>query len=206
MDMDKVTECWPVISFQKFYNPIPRQQTKRILGVGASIGKKNHNFFIDLAKHFKESPKYKGFEFNLYILGYEIESTRKYNESQGNPTNITYAQPHEMPKVYRQHDWLVYTTCSKKNSVGLPLSIAEAQASGIGVCLQELPGRKESFIEYIGGGYIFNTIKDIEHVISELCHEKIIQKGLENAKKCDINSHIHLLTDVWENVKKDNSF
>ena len=57
-----------------------------------------------------------------------------------------------MPAVYPEHDWLVYPSCTKINKVGLPGAIAEAQAAGLGVCWQELPGRRQEQLDFLGGG------------------------------------------------------
>ncbi len=52
-----------------------------------------------------------------------------------------------MPGEYKKHQWLVYTACPQINQVGWPLSIAEAQAAGVGICMPEI---RPDIREYIG--------------------------------------------------------
>lgn len=193
----KITDCWSVVNFQRFYNPKKSPLTKKIIGVGAGLPKKNHNEFVDLAAMRND-----GLAFNLYILGHKIDETREYNKKMGNPvTNITCAEPEDMPKIYRDHDWLVFTANTKLNSVGFPISIAEAQASGIGVCWQEPPGRKEEQLEYLGGaGFLFKSIEELPTILNTPYPESMRLMGLENAKKCDIKQHKILLTDIWDSL------
>ncbi len=195
---NKVVSCWPVINYQRFYNSTPRQLTGKVLNVGATLVKKDYKSFIDLATNMKES----GLEFNLYVLGYKVDKIKSYNKEQGNPvTHITYVEPEEMPLIYRNHDWLVYTADPSINTVGFPMAIAEAQASGIGICWQELPGRREEQLEYLGGaGFLFKSIKELPNILNKPYPESMRLIGLENAKKCDIEQHKILLTEVWDSV------
>jgi len=204
LDQNKIEGCYPVVNFKRFYNPFPlhRDFDKakiKVLGVGATIEKKNHTQFIDLAKQYKTL--YPSAIFNLYLLGYDVEKLKEYNTSQGSPANILFAQPEEMPNVYRDHDWLVYTCSSTKNTIGLPMSIAEAQASGIGVCLQRVPGRDDSFEHYIsGGGFLFHTNDELMHILQTKPTDEKRLKGFQAALRSDINFHIYKLTDVWDST------
>lgn len=112
LDATKIEGCYPVVNFKQFYNPqtsykkFDKTQIK-VLGVGATIEKKNHVQFIDLAKQYKTL--FPNAQFNLYLLGYDVEKIKEYNTLHNTPTNIYFVEPEEMPKVYRDHDWLVYT-------------------------------------------------------------------------------------------------
>ncbi len=199
LSKDKILPCWPVINYQRFYNPKKLVQTNRVLSVGAALPKKDYNKFIDLADIMRDS----GMEFNLFITSYAIiDDLRSYNKQKGTPVKtITWVEPEEMPNVYQQHDWLVYTSNPDINTVGLPVGIAEAQASGIAVCWQELPGRREEQLEFLGGaGYLFKSIEEVPALIQQPYPEEMRLKGLENAKKCDIELHKVLLTQVWDNI------
>jgi hypothetical protein len=125
-----------------------------------------------------------------------------YNRSLGSPVkNITYVLPEEMPQVYRDHDWLVYTADTKINTVGLPMAIAEAQASGIGVCLQELPGRKKEHLDYLGGaGFLFKSIEELPLILRASYPEHMRLLGLKHAAKSDIRKHNVLLKEVWNRL------
>jgi glycosyltransferase involved in cell wall biosynthesis len=193
---EKIVPCWPVVNYQKFYRPEKPKAKNKILNVGAAIEKKNYAEFIDLAYNMRSSQK----EFNLYVIGYDTAKLQAYNQMRGNPVKtIAYAEYDEMPSVYQSHDWLVYTGDPIINALGLPLSIAEAQASGIGVCLQEMPGRKQGFLNYLGGaGFLFQGIEELPSILNQPYPEEMRVRGLENAKKCDIYEHNKLLTEVWD--------
>lgn len=193
---DKVVPCWPVVNYKRFYHPEKHQKKNKIMNVGAAIEKKNYQSFIDLAFQMKDS----GNEFNLYVMGYEKDKLMAYNQEMGMPVkNITTVEPEEMAIVYQAHDWLVYTGDPEINTLGLPMALAEAQASGIGVCMQEMPGRKQALLDYLGGaGFLFKNIAELPTILSTPLSEEMRIKGLENAKKCDIEIHKHLLSKIWE--------
>ena len=92
-----------------------------------------------------------------------------------------------MPAVYPEHDWLVYPSCTKINKVGLPCAIAEAQAAGLGVCWQELPGRRQEQLDFLGGGgFLFHSIDEVPSIIARPYPEVMRQAGFEAARRCDI--------------------
>jgi glycosyltransferase involved in cell wall biosynthesis len=191
---DKVASCWPVINFARFYQPERRPRAGRVLCAGPAIQKKAHKDLVDLAVLMHGS----GLSFDLYAKGHELESTRDHNERAGTVVRITYADPDDMPKVYPEYDWLVYPASAQINKVGLPTAIAEAQASGLGVCWQELPGRREEQLEFLGGGgFLFRSVDELPAIISEPYPEPMRLRGLENARKCDIEGHKALLTEAW---------
>lgn len=196
---DKLFSSWPVVNCKFFFNPEKPAPKHKIMNVGAALDKKNYKGFIDLASLMQES----GNEFNLYVMGYEKDKLVAYNESKGNPVKtITSVEYREMPAVYRAHDWLVYTGDPSLNTIGLPMAVAEAQSSGIGVCLQEMPGRKEALLDYLGGaGFLFKTVEELPEILSKPYPDEMRLKGLENAKKSDINVHKVLLTEVWDRFK-----
>ena len=192
---DKVVSCWPVVNFGKFYNPEKRAPTGRVMCAGPAIPKKAHHEFVDLAVLMRES----GRTFNLYARGFQLEyHTRPYNEKAYNAINILYRDPDEMPAVYPEHDWLVYPSCTKINKVGLPCAIAEAQAAGLGVCWQELPGRRQEQLDFLGGGgFLFHSIDEVPSIIARPYPEVMRQAGFEAARRCDIEQHKGLLTSAW---------
>jgi hypothetical protein len=195
MAPDKPVACWPVINFPRFYLPDRRPPTRRDMCGGPSIRKKAHKDFIELAALMKGS----GFEFDLYGRGPAVAVTQPHNEKLGNVAQITYADPDDMPQVYPRYDWIVYPADPAINKVGLPASIAEAQAAGLGVCWQELPGRREEQLDYLGGaGFLFHSIAEVPSILARPYPEEMRLRGLDNARKCDIREHKHLLTDVWQ--------
>ncbi len=196
LDETKFVACWPVINYKKFYYPDKREFQGKVMNVGAAIGKKNYKSFIDLADQMRD----KGMTFDLYAMGYEKFDLMIYNETQGIPVEtIDHIEPEEMPEAYRNHDWLVYTGDLSINTIGLPLSIAEAQASGVGICMQEMPGRKQALLDFLGGaGYLFKDVSELPEIISKPYPEELHSLGLENAKKCDVYQHNSLLKELWE--------
>ncbi|MDX1948812.1 MAG: glycosyltransferase [Pirellulaceae bacterium] len=191
---DKVVSCWPVLNFARFHQPAPRAATRQVMCAGPAIPKKAHHQFVDLAKKMRGQ----GFTFNLYAKGPTLEKTREYNQRAGSPVHITYADPDEMPSVYPRHDWLVYPSDCKINKVGLPVAICEAQASGLGVCWQELPGRRAEQLDFLaGGGFLFQDLRDVPALLLRPYPEEMRQRGFAAAARCDIERHKHLLSDVW---------
>lgn len=195
---EKLVACWPVVNYSHFYNPAPRELTGRVLNVGAAQQKKDFPFYLEIASRMRGD----GWQFDLYPIGYKTNEIKNLNRKMGVPVAKIETVPYsEMPAVYRDHDWIIYTADTKMHTVGLPLAIMEAQASGIGVCLQELPGRREELLEYLGGaGFLFSTIDQVEEILSEPYPEEMRQLGYKNAKKADIAVHKCLVTDVWDEV------
>ena len=197
LQSDKLATCWPVVKFTRFYKPDLRSPTGRVLCASPAVVKKGQTDFIDLAKIMRG----KNITFDLYAKGRHLEFTKKYNGNAGNVVNIKYADPDDMPDIYPKYDWLVYTSDVKINKVGFPVGIAEAQASGVGVCWQELPGRKEEQLEYMGNaGFLFKNVAELSPILSQPVSEEMRLSGLENARKCDIEQHINVLTDSWMNI------
>lgn len=192
---EKVVDCWPVLNFARFYRPEPRPRTGRVMCAGPAIPKKAHKEFVDLADLMRGS----GLTFDLYADGPSLEATKEHNTALGGPVNITYADPDDMPDVYPQYDWLVYPADRAINKVGLPVAICEAQASGLGVCWQELPGRRDEQLEFLGGGgFLFRSIEEVPQILSRPYPEEMRQAGFAAARRCDIEATKHLLSDAWD--------
>jgi hypothetical protein len=190
----KLIDCWPVVNFERFHQPEPRVPTKRIMCAGPAIEKKAHREFVDLGLMLRGS----GLSFDLFADGPTIEKTRAYNEANGNPICVTYADPDDMPSIYLEHDWLVYPSERTINKVGFPVAIVEALASGIGVCWQELPGRRDEQLEFLGGaGFLFSSMEDVPAIITQPYPEQKRQAGFHAARRCDIERTKHLLSDAW---------
>ena len=199
MPDEKIIVSWPVVNVNRFYNTVKPAQTKHILCCGPCTPKKGHDQFIDLA----DSMRNFGLEFNLYTRGNIEKNIRRYNRSKNDPVNILYTEPEDMPAVYRNHDWLVYPSNIEINEVGFPCSIIEAQASGIGVCWQELPNRKQDQLDFMGGaGFLFKSINDVQQIISKEYPEEMRLLGLENAKKCDVFLHKEKLSLIWNSIRE----
>lgn len=196
LDAEKLLACWPVMNYARFHKPSRRAPTGRVMCAGPAIVKKAHNDFIDLAVKMRGS----GLAFDLYAAGKYLPITESYNERAGRVINISYADPDDMPEVYPRYDWLVYPSDTDVNKVGLPVSIAEAQASGVGVCWQELPGRRREQLAFLdGGGFLFRSLDEIPEILARPYPEEMRLRGLQAAKRCDIEQHKVLLREVWDN-------
>jgi len=187
----KIIDCFPVINFDRFHALRDQPRGEAILNVGACIRKKRMPDFVDLAA------KMPGKEFNLYAIGYHAEELVAFNNTKGAPVHMHHTvEPEEMPAVYQRHAWLVYTACPTMRTVGWPLAIAEAQAAGLGVCMARI---RPDLEDYLGGaGYLYDSIDELPEILSRPYPQELRERGYAQAKKSDVNSHIHLLTNLWD--------
>lgn len=185
----KVIECWPVVNYERFHDRSPNGDA--IMNCGAALPKKDMNAFVDLAALMPER------EFNLYALGYKLDQIEAYNQERGGPVNMqANVEPDDMPGAYKKHEWLVYTADSEMNTVGWPMAVAEAQAAGVGVCMQNI---RPDLEEYVGdAGYLFDSIEDARRIISQPFSDEQRELGFEHARRSDVKEHLPLLTGLWE--------
>jgi hypothetical protein len=184
----KVVPCWPVVDVAKFRDHGPNGPD--VMNVGAALPKKEMKLFVDLAKELPTA------KFNLYMMGYQTAEIVNYAQATGSPVAVVPpVQPSDMPAEYKKHRWLVYTASKQLGTVGWPLSIAEAQASGVGALVQNI---RPDLAEYVGpGGYVFDTIEDARRIISQPFPEEKREAGFLHAEKSDIDKHIALLYQLW---------
>jgi hypothetical protein len=188
VDQTKVVPCYPVIDFARFYDLSPNGDA--IMNVGAALPKKDHKSYVDLAGRLPDR------RFNLYAMGYESSEIGEYNQSLGSPVKMIPVVPYaDMPREYKRHEWLVYTASSARRTVGWPMAIAEAQAAGVGVCVQDI---RPDLHEYVGpAGHVFKDIAEAADIISTPVTETMRRRGAEHAIRSDITRHIGLLRDLW---------
>ena len=134
--------------------------------------------------------------FRLYALGTNNPKIVALNAALGNRVEIKdVIQPSDMPREYKKHEWLIYTASRELNTVGWPVAIAEAQASGVGVCMQRI---RPDLEEYVGdAGYLFETVDEAVRIVSQPFPEEKREQGFEQAKKSDARKHISILQDLW---------
>ena len=188
---EKINDCYPVVDFARFHDV--SQNGDSIMNVGACIRKKDMEEFLILATKVKDKT------FNLYALGYVVENLCRFNCELGGPVNIIDpVQPEEMCREYKKHEWLVYTASHQLNTVGWPMAIAEAQAAGVGVCMQNI---RPDLREYVGeAGFLFDTVDGAASIISQQFPEDLRQLGFEQARKSDVRGHIHKLENLWKSA------
>lgn len=186
---DKIVDCFPVIDYPQFFDSSPNGNA--IMNVGAALPKKNMEDFLHLSARFPDKT------FNLYAMGYKVDELVAANQSIGGAVNfVPVVQPDDMPAHYKKHEWLVYTASSKNNTVGWPMAIAEAQAAGVGVCMQNI---RPDLKDYVGdAGFLFDSLDEVAEIVSRPFPEALRQRGFELARRSDINQHIGLLTGLWQ--------
>jgi len=194
----KLLSMYPVININKFIN-LDIENGSDIMSGGAFLPKKNIKDFILLSKKIK----------NLYpekkITYYSVPENKNYyneiinyNLIHGNPINFLSVQPEEMPLEYKKYQWLIYSACSKEKTVGNPLMVAEAQASGVGVIMYKL---RDSLIDYVTeNGYLYNNHEEVLEIISNNFDMEKRNNAVEISKKrYDITEKIIDVENIWKN-------
>lgn len=184
----KIFTSYPVVDVKRFANRGDNGQG--ILNVGAAIPKKNMQEFFFIAD------KNPGITFNLYAIGYNVEELKQQNNSIHNRVNIKKCvEPWLMAREYKQHHWLLYTACPYLKTVGWPMAIAEAQASGLGILMRNI---RPDLKEYIGGaGFLYNTPDEASNILRNKYPEDMREKGFKIAERSSLNTHLQLLQTIW---------
>ncbi len=185
----KITDAWPVVDFDRFYDQGPNG--KGIMNTGACLPKKNMESFVDLAVMMPDR------RFTLYPIGYNTAQIAAYNESKGSPVRIAKTlEPFNMPSVYKQQEWLVYSANPKVPTVGWPMAIAEAQAAGVGVLMHRI---RSDLAEFVGeAGYMYDTLEEARDIMAQPFPDDRREAGFEQAKKSDIKVNVKQLRDLWD--------
>ena len=172
----------PVIDVLRFRNTAPNGP--EIMNVGAPAPKKNMEDFIRLSRLVPDR------KFNLYGLGYETPRLMEINAKLGGKVNfIAPVDPEDMPAEYKKHCWLVYTASRTVNTVGWPMALVEAQASGVGVYVQKI---REDLREYVGdAGSFFDSPGDLLEAIREPPSAALRSRGFEWAEQFDYRHQLH---------------
>lgn len=193
---DRIVDTGPVFWFDRFYDPSPRDLTGRMLAMGSAWPKKNFAALIDLA------PTLPNLRIDIYSAGGLLSELKQYNERKGGLVNFVQHVPFDdMPAVYRNYDWYIYT--GKTDQCGMPVSILEAQASGIGVLHQYTRREDYSFVN--GGGYVFKEIADVTDIVARDYPSQMRQQGFRNASYWDIRRHIGDIAGLWFDHLEDRS-
>ncbi|GAA3972901.1 glycosyltransferase [Allohahella marinimesophila] len=189
VERSKIIDCPAIINYDQFHDTSPNGEG--IMNTGAAIPKKRMEDFIELARMLPEKT------FDLYAMGYRSDDLQEYNEKKGGAVNfMPIVQPEDMPAEYKKHQWLVYTADFDLATVGWPMAVAEAQASGTGVCM---PNIRPDLKDYVGdAGFLYDSIEEVKDIISRPVPEIMRQAGFEQARRSDIQRHKHLLTDLWD--------
>lgn len=185
---EKIHACFPVLNYSRFNDE--SRNGDAVMNVGAAIPKKSMVDYIRLSSLVPER------KFNLYAMGYKVQELTEMNrEMKGSVNFVPPIEPEDMLSHYKQHEWLVYTASSEIKTVGWPMAIAEAQSSGVGVCMQNI---RPDIIDYIGdAGFVFNSPEEAAEIIRKPFPSKMRELGFKLSKRSDIASHIGILTKLW---------
>ncbi len=189
IEPSKIKTVYPAVDFASFLDRSPNGDG--VMSVGASLPKKRFEDFIAIAASLPEH------EFDLYSIGYQSAALEAVNRAHGNPVRMRQpAEPGGMPAIYKQHRWLIVTASREIGTVGWPLCIAEAQASGVGVCV---PNLRPDLKEYVGeSGFFYDSVDEVRDIITRPYPERMREAGFEQARKSDIGVHKTALTDLWQ--------
>jgi hypothetical protein len=184
----KIVDAFPVARIARFHDT--GANGDGVMNVGACQPKKDFASYVDLAA------KMPGTRFDLWAIGYDFDQIDAYNARCGGPVRVHRAvEPHAMPPIYKSHRWLVYTACRKRATVGWPIAVAEAQASGVGVCM---PNLRPDLRDYLGGaGFLYDSIDELPAILSRPVPDEMRARGFEVARRSDIDVHKRQLFSLW---------
>jgi hypothetical protein len=188
VDNRKIVDCRPVVDFSLFHDRSPNGDG--IMNVGACLPKKRMQDFIRLAQLMPDR------KFTLYPIGYKRDELTAINKEAGSPVAIAEHCSHEaMAREYKKHRWLVYTAETNPATIGWPISVAEAQAAGLGICI---PKVRPDISEYIGpAGFTYACIEEVIDIVSTDYPEHLREVGFSTAQLSDIHHHKDKLLRLW---------
>lgn len=191
---DKIFDCFPVVDFQRFQHPSVNGDG--IMNTGSYMPKKRMEEFLELGQMMPHRT------FRLYALSsryHPIERLKALNQQMGNPVCIMDpVQPEDMPREYKKAQWMVYTADPGLANVGWPVSIAEAQAAGVGVCMANI---RPDLAEYVGkAGHLFHSISEVPKIISQPFDDERRKLGFALARRSDIFQHRQVLLARWDSA------
>jgi glycosyltransferase involved in cell wall biosynthesis len=103
-----------------------------------------------------------------------------------------------MPAEYKRHAWLVYTACPKINRVGWPLSVGEAMAAGVGVCV---PAIRADIRDYVGdAGIVYDDVREIAEIVKGPVPQELRERGFERARQFDLRKTVRALEAQWQSA------
>ena len=183
----KVHACFPVVDFARFHDRSPNGSA--VMNVGAALPKKAMADYLELAATLP------ALEFSLYAVGYDVAELHRRNEELGRPVSISMVQHEDMPHEYKRHRWLLYTASRSAGTIGWPMAVAEAQAAGVGVCIE---GIRPDLRDYVGaGGFVVDRLSDAVDLISGPVPAAVRDAGFEQARCSDVRAHIGVLERLW---------
>lgn len=187
-----IIDDFPVVDYSRFYDSSPNGQC--VFNTGAMIPKKDIDSYVKIANLTKTR------RFLYCPIGHNSPCESKVlelNSELQNPVNfVANVEPYDMPRLYKSCEWLVYTASSSVPTVGWPMAVAEAQACGCGVLMQNI---RPDIQTYIGGaGFVFDQIAEAAEILSKPYPSQLRELGFKLARRSDISVNITKLFRAWE--------
>lgn len=178
----------PVYDFWRFYDR--RNNGAEVMNTGAALAKKAMPEFVHLASKVRDR------NFVLYPMGFLTPELESLNRELDSPLTIHPLRTNlEMRKAYKACQWLVYTASRTHRTVGWPLSVREAQASGVGVCLPSIRNDISSYLE--GTGFLYDSVEELVHLLRGDNPKAKRDAGFDIAQRDGIHRAKKLLTQYW---------
>jgi hypothetical protein len=186
----KIRDSYPVADIPRFLDRSPNGDG--VMHCGPAMAKKSMGDFLTVAQMAGSG------DFTIYPVHNDGALT-ELNEKMGRPVTIVDNVDHdEMPAEYKKHRWMVKTLDRSATGVGWPVAVAEAQASGVGVCMGRL---RPDLEQYVGkAGFLVESLAEARDVVSKPFPDELRELGFELAQRSDVNAHISVLTDLWQPV------
>ena len=191
LNEDKLIDVPPVVDTTMFDDLDPNGNG--VINLGAAKPKKNFRDFIRLSVMVPER------DFSLYAMSHDWQNYRSINKQLGGRVSVKDPVVHsKMPGVFKDQAWLVYTGSKELASNGWPLSVCEAWASGVGVCLQRV---RDDMEDYVGDcAYLFDDIAELPDLIAEPPDEELRKRAHARALDFDVRHHMNRLYGLWANA------
>jgi len=186
---DKIVDCWPVVDVARFLDHGPNGPD--VMNVGACLPKKRLEDFFELSDRVPSR------RFRLYSIAYGRDWLIEQANALGASVDVPPAiEPAEMPAEYKRHTWLVSTGCPVRRTLGWSVSIAEAQAAGVGVIVASLRPDQREYID--GAGFLYTSLDEAAELLRGPVPDEVRERGFEVARRSDVWTHLHLLTNAWQ--------
>lgn len=184
----KLVPVWPVIDYAAFHDESPNGRA--IYNGGACLPKKDFVAYLKFAARIADR------EFNLFPIGHSHATLQSINRELGSPVTIREPVAHkDMPGLYKRHEWLLYTADPDIGTVGWPVSVAEAQAAGVGVLM---PNLRPDIRDYVGpAGFVYDSFDQVREWIGRPYPDAMRRAGFEHAGRSDVNRQLSALTALW---------
>jgi hypothetical protein len=187
-DSEKLLIKPPVVDVRLFMDKSPNQ--RGVMNTGACIPKKQMQDFLELAERLP------GETFNLYAVGHDTKNLELLNAERGSILNIRKPVPYsQMPQEYKKNNWMVYTASFTEKTVGWPMAIVEAWASGVVVNIARIRPDLDDFIG--DAGFCYDSLDELTDRLASEPPSEIRERGFERAQSFDIRNHLDELFAMW---------